>query len=129
MANATSVTLNVLAENTAKDDVAESVLDTGTAAVTIPLTPAGDTHNILLKLENSAAAADVMTVEILAGDNPPAFQAGLGDLSIALAQNEIDYVVIESARFMQSDGTISIKSTPASTKAQTLKITAIKLPK
>mgnify|MGYP000943128686 FL=1 len=129
MANATSVTLNVLTENVAKDDVAESVLDTGTDAVTIPLTPDGDTHNILLKFENTAAAADIMTVEILAGDNPPAFQAGLGDLSIALAQNEIDYAVIESARFMQSDGTISIKSTPAASKTQTLKITAIKLPK
>lgn len=129
MANATSVTLNVLTENVAKNDVAESVLDTGTAAVTIPLTPDGDTHNILLKFENNAAAADIMTVEILAGDNPPAFQAGLGDLRIALAQNEIDYAVIESARFMQSDGTISIKSTPAAGKTQTLKITAIKLPK
>ncbi len=129
MANATSVTLNVLTENVAKNDVAESVLDTGTAAVTIPLTPDGDTHNILLKFENTAAAADKMTVAILAGDNPPAFQAGLGDLSIELAQNEIDYAVIESARFMQSDGTISIKSTPAASKTQTLKITAIKLPK
>lgn len=129
MANATSVTLNVLTENVAKDDVAESVLDTGTDAVTIPLTPDGDTHNILLKFENNAAAADIMTVKILAGDNPPAFQAGLGDLSIALAQNEIDYAVIESARFMQSNGTISIKSTPAAGKTQTLKITAIKLPK
>lgn len=129
MANATSVTLNVLTENVAKNDVAESVLDTGTAAVTIPLTPDGDTHNILLKFENTAAAADKMTVAILAGDNPPAFQAGLGDLSIELAQNEIDYAVIESARFMQSNGTILIKSTPAENKTQTLKITAIKLPK
>lgn len=129
MANATAVTLNSLAVNTAKDDVAESVLDTGTAAVTIPLTPAGDTYNILLKLQNTAVAANTMTVEILAGDNPPAFQAGLGGLTIALAQNAVVYVVLESARFMQSDGTILIKSTPASTMTQTLKITAIKLPK
>ncbi len=129
MANATAVTLNSLAVNTAKDDVAESVLDTGTAAVIIPLTPAGDTYNILLKLQNTAVAANTMTVEILAGDNPPAFQAGLGGLTIALAQNAVVYVVLESARFMQSDGTILIKSTPASTMTQTLKITAIKLPK
>ena len=48
MANATEVTLNSLAVDTAKSDCAESVLDTGTAAVTLPLTVAGDTHNVLL---------------------------------------------------------------------------------
>ena len=129
MANATLVTLNALVVDTAKSNVAESILDTGTAAVTIPLTPAGDTHNILLKFENTALAADIMTVAILAGDYPPAFLASAGDLTLSIAQSGIHYVVLDSARFIQNDGTISIQSTPASTKAQTLKITAIKLPK
>lgn len=129
MANATEVTLNSLAVDTAKSDCAESVLDTGTEAVTLPLTVAGDTHNVLLKFENTALEADKMTVDILAGTTPPAFLGGLGDLSIELSQNGIAYVVLDSARFMHADGKIKIKSTPAENKTQTLKITAWELPK
>lgn len=129
MANATKVKLNSLAVDTAKTDCVESVLNDGTAAVTLPLTVAGDTHNVLLKFENTALAADKMTVEILAGTTPPAFLGSLGDLSIELSQNDIAYVVLDSARFMQADGDIDIKSTPAKTKNQTLKITAWELPK
>lgn len=129
MANATKITLNSLAVDTAKADCAESVLDTGTAAVTLPLTVTGDTHNVLLKFENNAEAKDDMTVEILAGTTPPAFLGGLGDLTIVLEQNDIAYVVLDSARFMHADGKIKIKSTPAKTKNQTLKITAWELPK
>ena len=70
MANATEVTLNSLAVDTAKTDCAESVLDTGTDAVTLKFTPTGDTHNVLLKFENNAQAEDKMTVEILAGTTP-----------------------------------------------------------
>jgi len=129
MANATEITLNSLAVDTAKSDCAESVLDDGTAAVTLPLTVAGDTHNVLLKFENNASGADKMTVKILAGTTPPAFLGGLGDLSIELSKNDIVYVVLDSARFMQADGDIDIKSTPAEGKTQTLKITAWELPK
>ena len=129
MANATAITLNKLTVDTAKDDCAESVLDTGTDAVTLKFTPTGDTHNVLLKFENNAEAADKMTVDILAGTTPPAFLGGLGDLSIELSQNGIAYVVLDSARFMHADGKIKIKSTPATGKNQTLKITAWELPK
>lgn len=129
MANASKITLNSMLVDTAKSDCAESVLDTGTAAVTLPLTVTGDTHNVLLKFENNAEAKDDMTVEILAGTTPPAFLGGLGDLTIVLEQNDIAYVVLDSARFMQADGDIDIKSTPAKTKNQTLKITAWELPK
>lgn len=129
MANATKVKLNSMLVDTAKSDCAESVLDTGTAAVTLPLTVAGDTHNVLLKFENTAQADDKMTVEILAGTTPPAFLGSLGDLTIVLEQNDIAYVVLDSARFMQADGDIDITSTPATGKTQTLKITAWELPK
>lgn len=129
MANATKVTINSLAVNTVPTTITESVLDTGTDAVTLPLTPDGDTHNILLKFENTALAADDMTVDILAGDYPPAFLAGAGDLQIVLEQADVAYAVLDSARFMQDDGTISIKSTPDEAKTQTLKVTAFQLPK
>lgn len=129
MANATAVTLNKLAVDTAKDDVVESVLDTGTDPVELPLTVDGDTHNVLLKFQNTALAADKMAVTIKAGDYPPAFLQAAGDLDLSLDQNDIAYVVLDSARFKKNNGTISIVSTPASTKAQTLIITAIQLPK
>ncbi len=129
MANATAITVNDLAENTELAQPTADVLDTGTTAVTIPITPDGDTHDILLELANTAEAAATMTVAVLAGDNPPAFRAGLGDLAISLAQNAVKYVVLESARFMQSNGVINVKSTPASTKTQTLAIRAYRLPK
>jgi hypothetical protein len=129
MANATAITINDLTQNTELAQPTADVLDTGTTAVTIPMTPAGDTLNILLELINTAEAADTMNVKVLAGDNPPAFQAAAGDLSIDLVQNAVKYVVLESARFMQDDGKINIKSTPASTKTQTLTIRAYRLPK
>lgn len=129
MANATAITLNELAVDTSTVAIVADVLDTGTAAVTLPLAPAGDTHNILLEFANTAQAADIMKVEVLAGDNPPAFLAGLGTLTINVAQNKTAYVVLDSARFMQSDGDIDITITPALNKTQTMTIKAFKLPK
>lgn len=129
MANATGITITDVAENTALAQPTGDVLDTGTAAVTLSMVPAGDTHRILVEVTNTAAAADTMTVAVLAGDNPPASQGERGDLSFTVAQNEVKYVTLESARFMKKDGKISIKFTPASTKAQTAKIRAYRLPK
>lgn len=129
MANATAITLRSLTENTPLAQPTADVLDTGTAAVTVPLTPGGDTHNILLEFTNTALAADDMTVTVLAGDNPPAFRNTLGDLEFAVGQDEVYYLVVESARFMQSDGKINIKFTPAATKTQTMTVRAYQLPK
>jgi hypothetical protein len=129
MANASAITIRPLTENTVLAQPTADVLDTGTDAVTIPITPAGDTHNILLEFTNTAQAADTMTVKILAGDNPPAQAAGLGDLTFTVAQNAVKYLVLESARFMQSDGKINITITPANGKTQTMTVRAYKLPK
>lgn len=129
MANATAVTVRSLTSETVLTQPTADVLDTGTAAVTIPVTPNGDTHRLLLEFTNTAAAADTMTVTILAGDTPPALQNSLGDVSFTIAQNAVRYIVVDSAQHMQSDGTISITVTPASTKTQTASIRAYKLPK
>jgi len=129
MANATVITLNSLTAGTVLTQPTADVLDTGTVAVTLPLTPAGDTRRILIEVINTAQAADTLTVDILAGDQPPAMSAGLGDVQFTVAQNAVRYIVIDSARHMQSDGTISIKVTPAATKTQTATIRAYKLPK
>jgi len=69
-------------------------------------------HQILLKF---LADATGDTVVINAGDNPPAVRAGLGSLSIVLAASEVMYVVIETARHMQSDGTITAYCADAGT--------------
>ncbi len=129
MANATAITLRSLTEDTPLAQPTADVLDTGTAAVTLSLTPGGDTHNILLEFINTAEADDDMTVTVLAGDNPPAFRNTLGNLEFTVEQNDVYYLVVESARFMQSDGKIDIKFTPASTKTQTMTVRAYKLPK
>lgn len=129
MANATAITVRSLTPNTVLTQPTADVLDTGTSAVTLPLTPAGDSHNILLEIKNTAGAADTMTVDILAGNNPPALEAGLGDISFTVAQSAIRYIVVDSSRVTQSNGTISVKVTPASTKTQTAEIRAYKLPK
>lgn len=128
MANATKINLTDVVENTALNQPTGDVLDTGTAAVTLELDPQGDTHNILLECTNTSVADD-MTVAVLAGDNPPAFRAGLGDLSMVVSPGTPKYLVLESARFMQDNGKIQIKATPASTKTQTLTYRAYRLPK
>ncbi len=128
MANATAITLHKLDVETAKSDVTADVLDTGTAAVTLAFYPDGDTHNVLLVFENTSST-DSMTVDVLAGDKAPAFLRTLGNVSITVAKSSTAYVVVDSARCKNADGSIKVKSTPASGQSQTLKITAIQLPK
>lgn len=53
--------------------------------------------------------ATARAATIVAGDNPPAFSAGQGDLTQSIAQNGVYYVAgLESGRFLQSDGTLHI---------------------
>ena len=129
MANATAITVNALTANTVLTQPTANILDTGTAAVTIGFTPDGDSHNVLLEVTNTALAADLMTVDILAGVRPPAVEASLGNVTFTVAQNAVRYIVVDSSRCMQADGKINVMFTPASTKAQTMTIRAYKLPK
>lgn len=65
-------------------------------------------HMILALHISAATAAD--TVKIIAGDNPPAFRSGIGDLTYACVGGAAEVVMgpIETARFLQNDGTINI---------------------
>lgn len=48
------------------------------------------------------------TAVFVAGDNPPAFEAGLGNLSVTITAGALNAIPILSSRFAQDDGTIQI---------------------
>ncbi|MFH0980113.1 MAG: hypothetical protein V2A79_01060 [Planctomycetota bacterium] len=86
---------------------------TGTAidhANTHVITPAGRTGKLVIVACNTTNAEKIVTV--VAGDNPPADAQGLGTTTITLAAGNViptlGYLVIESARFLQNDGTIQV---------------------
>ncbi len=120
MANATAITLTEAVANGAVAQPAVDTLDTGTSAVTLPLALSGKgTDRVILEVKNTAAQA--LKVEILAGDNPPAMRAPLGDLTLvaAAAQNAVNiFGPFDAARFLQNDATskgrLDFKFTPAS---------------
>ena len=71
----------------------------------------GNTGKLLIALTNTTAAEKVITIKAPTA-NPHAPRAGRGDLAITFAAGNVTavvkYVVIESARFAQTDGSISI---------------------
>lgn len=120
MANAVAITVTAAVANGSVAQPTADVLDTGTAAVTLPLGLSGiGADRVLMEVTNTAAQA--LKVEVLAGDNPPAIRSGLGakTLVAALAQNGVVICgPFEGARFIQTDGAtkgrLDFKFTPAS---------------
>jgi hypothetical protein len=130
MANAVAITVNTLVADTAGIvQPTGDTLDTGTVAVTLPAAVGGLSGEVWLEVRNNAATAVNLTVSVLAGDNPPALRAGLGALDTVIAQNATKIIgPLESARFIQDDGSLSVTFTPASgTLAATIR--CYKLPK
>lgn len=75
------------------------------------LTPGnGPVEDIVLHVYHTTASEKDIT--IVAGDSPPAVAAGQGDIVEAFAAGDSTpvqkMIVVESGRFMQSDGTIHI---------------------
>lgn len=70
------------------------------------ISPGGDMSSIVLVFNHSGGTDGTTTFK--AGDNPPAFEAGLGDLAITVPNTAVSWVTIDPARFMQDDGTINI---------------------
>lgn len=114
MANATSITVNALAEGGNIAVPTADVLDTGSVAVTLAAAVGGVSDRVIFRVKNTAAAN--LVVSVLAGDKPPAERAGLGALITAnIAQNaERILGPFESARYIQNDGSLSVTFTPAS---------------
>lgn len=96
--------------------VTSLTLNSETAAVTgttidpandLSISVGHDTERLLIEVTNTHGSDHDITV--VAGANPPAFRAGLGDLTITVPATSGDvFFVLESARFIQSDGTIHI---------------------
>lgn len=68
---------------------------------------AGNARKLLVELTNTDATSRVATF-VAPTDNPHAVRSSLGNLAVTCAQNVPQYVVIESARFAQTDGAIHI---------------------
>lgn len=126
MANATAITVTALTADAVATQPTADVLDTGTSAVTLAADIGGAAGRVILEVTN--AAAESLTVAVLAGDNPPAQRAGLGNLSAALAQNATKvFGPFEGMRFLQDDGKLNVTFTPGGTIDATVR--CYKLPK
>jgi hypothetical protein len=115
MANATSITVNALTANGGILAPTAQVLDTGTSAVVLKTSALSTTNKVILRVMNTAAAT--LTVKVSAGSDPPAFRAGGGDFTdtaVAITSGERVMGPFESARFLQSDGTLQFTFTPTS---------------
>lgn len=85
---------------------------------------AGDSGKLLIRVTNTNASNRTVTVK--AGNNPPALRSGLGDLTITVPATTGDtLIVVESARFMQADGSINVDFGASMTGI----ISAVRLPK
>ncbi len=115
MANASAITVTALTANTAGVvPPTATVLDTGTAAVSLDADVAGSGY-VLFEFTSNHASAVNTTFAIVAGENPPAQRAGLGNLDTVCAQNVTKLVgPLETARFIRKDGKIRVTTTPAS---------------
>jgi hypothetical protein len=56
-------------------------------------------------------SGNAITITVKAGDYPPAWAAGQGDLAVSIAASKTEYIgPLESGRFIQSDGSMYIQS-------------------
>jgi hypothetical protein len=104
----TNVPVTALALDAKTDAPAAVVIVHGDGAT---IAAAGDTRKLLIVLTNTFAGEKIMTIKAPTA-NPNAVRSGIGDLAITFAAGnvtpQVKYVVIESARFAQADGSISI---------------------
>ena len=119
----TTVPLTALASGSTADVAGTAIV----AANTHTITPTERLSKVIIRLVNTTAASKVFT--LVAGDNPPADAAGQGNLTVTLADGSTTPTVaylanLESARFLQNDGTVNITVAAATTGT----ITAFQLP-
>lgn len=100
-----AVTITELSPNTAATQPAGTAISAANGAVIAGA--AGRADDILIRVTNTNGTQ--RTVTFKAGDNPPAIRKGLGDLAVIVPATTGDKVVVlESARFAQSDGSVEV---------------------
>jgi hypothetical protein len=116
-----AVTVTNLSSGVAATTPAGTTINTTNGAV---ITAAGGTERLLIRITNTNGTNRVATIN--AGDNPPAVRASMGALAITVPATTGDVsVVVESARFLQADGTIEVDFAASMAGI----ISAIRLPK
>ena len=94
------------------DDGTNIAAGQGTAIVhanTHVITPTGPLEDMVIIITNTEGTTNVVTV--LAGNDPPAGSAGLGNkalTTITATSGQIILPPLESARFLQANGTVRI---------------------
>lgn len=92
------------AYNTGAAPTATAIDATNSHYIAASSTPA---EELLILVNNTFAGTKTVTVK--AGGNPPALSAGQGDLVVTCAASTNGIPIrIESARFLQADGTINL---------------------
>lgn len=118
----TAIPITNLASGTNADVAGTAIV----AANTHVITPTKRQGKVLIRLRNTFAGAKVFTV--LAGDKPVAGSSGQGNATISLADGSttaVDgWLCLETARFLQDNGTIRITVAASTTGT----ITAFQLP-
>lgn len=104
-----AITLTTLVENGKTASPTPAVITADNTYQAVPLARLTG-RSCILKIVVATAAT---TVTIQAGDTPPAQAAGLGDLVFTSLATGTYYVLLESGRFAQSDGTVMIKAATA----------------
>lgn len=125
----TTVTPLALAMDVASADLPDAgatAVATGADGFSIAATAASEGYggNLLIKMVSVTNAA---TFVFNAGTKPPAIRADLGTLSVVLSADDVKYVAIEQARYMQADGTYTGTVTGAG--ADTSLMAAFRLPR
>jgi hypothetical protein len=103
----TALTVTTLTANTAVADVLASAGVAIDATNHHVLTVAAPLDSYILRINNTTGSTKVATIK--AGDNPPADAAGQGDLAVSCTTGQVKFVgPLESARFIQNDGTLNV---------------------
>ena len=99
-----AVAITLLALNAGTATPAGTAINTTNGA---NIAVGGKTRKLIVRVTNTITNA-AHTVTFRAGVYPPALQSPVGDLAISVPQSGDVLIALESARFVQADGSINV---------------------
>lgn len=103
----TALTVTTLTANAGVADVLASAGVAIDATNSHVLTTTKPLDSYIIRVNNTTAGTKVATIK--KGGNPPADASGVGDLAISCTNGQVKFIgPLESARFIQADGTLNI---------------------